>query len=78
MQSTPVLIKTAKGLDEIDKRTYKIAGRLRALLFMILGQRTLGELLNQTGNVAETLETQLAELAAQWRQRARALVGIPA
>ena len=67
MQSTSVLIKTAKGLDKIDKRTYKIAGRLRALLFMIHGQRTLGEFLDQAGNLAATLETQLA----------RALVGIP-
>ena len=78
MQSTSMLIKTAKGLDEIDKRTYKIAGRLRALLFMTHGQRTLGELLDQAGNMAAALETQLAELAAQWWQRARALVGIPA
>ena len=65
MQSTPVLIKTAKGLDEIDKRTYQLVSRLRVLLFMIDGQRTLGELLNQARNMAETLETQLAELAAQ-------------
>jgi len=65
MQSTSVLIKTAKGLEEIDKRTYKLAGRLRALLFMIDGQRTLGHLLDQAGSMADTLERQLGELAVQ-------------
>jgi len=60
-----ILVKTAKGLEEIDKRTHKLAGRLRALLFIIDGQRTLGELLEQAGNMAEQLESQLQELAAQ-------------
>ncbi len=65
MQPSSVLIKTAKALEEIDKRTYKLAGRLRAILFMIDGQRTLGELLDQSGNMAGQLEEQLTELQAQ-------------
>jgi len=65
MQRMSVLVKTAKGLEEIDTRTHKLAGRLRALLFIIDGQRTLGELLDQAGNMAEQLEAQLQELAAQ-------------
>ncbi len=65
MQPTSVLVKTPKGLEEIEKRTYKLAGRLRAILFMVDGQRTLGQLLEQSGNMAEQLEVQLGELAAQ-------------
>ncbi len=65
MQPTSVLVKTPKGLEEIEKRTYKLAGRLRAILFMVDGQRTLGQLLEQAGNMAEQLEVQLGELAAQ-------------
>lgn len=65
IQPTSVLVKTPKGLEEIEKRTYKLAGRLRAILFMVDGQRTLGQLLDQAGNMAEQLEMQLGELAAQ-------------
>ncbi len=65
MQPTSVLIKTAKGLEEIDKRTCKLAGRLRALLFMVDGQRTFGELLEQAGNMAAPLQAQLSDLAQQ-------------
>lgn len=63
MQSLSILVKTAKGLEEIDKRTYKLAGRLRAILFMIDGQKTLGELLDQAGEMGDQLEIQIAELA---------------
>ena len=65
MQLSSVLAKTAKGLEEIDKRTYKLNGRLRAVMFMIDGQRTAEDLLNQAGSLASQLETQLNELLAQ-------------
>ncbi len=58
-----VLIKTPKGLEEIEKRTCKLPGRLRAILFMVDGQRTFDELLEQAGNMAAQLEVQLDELA---------------
>jgi hypothetical protein len=65
MQLSSTLVKTAKGLEEIDKRTHKLSGRLRAVMFMIDGQRSVGALLEQAGNMASQLETQLTELAAQ-------------
>ena len=65
MQLSSTLIKTAKGLEEIDKRTHKLSGRLRAVMFMIDGQRTVGALLDQAGNMAAQLEAQLNELLAQ-------------
>jgi DNA-binding FrmR family transcriptional regulator len=65
MQLSSTLVKTAKGLEEIDKRTYKLSGRLRAVMFMIDGQRSVGSLLEQAGSMASQLETQLTELLAQ-------------
>ena len=65
MQLTSILIKTAKGLEEIDTRATKLAGRLRAILFMVDGERTFGDLLNHAGNMGEQLEVQLRELADQ-------------
>jgi hypothetical protein len=65
MQLSSTLVKTAKGLEEIDKRTYKLSGRLRAVMFVIDGQRTVGALLDQAGNMASQLETQLNELLGQ-------------
>ncbi len=62
LSTLSILAKTAKGLEEIDKRTYKLAGRLRAILFMIDGQKTLGELLDQAGEMGDQLEIQIAEL----------------
>ena len=64
MEPSSVLIKTPKGLEEIDKRTHRLAGRLRAVLIMIDGQRTLGDLLDQAGALADQLAGQLDELVA--------------
>lgn len=64
MEPSSVLIKTPKGLEEIDKRTHKLAGRLRAVLIMVDGQRTLGDLLDQAGALADQLAGQLDELVA--------------
>jgi DNA-binding FrmR family transcriptional regulator len=64
MEPSSVLAKTAKGIEEIDKRTHKLAGRLRAVLIMIDGHRTLEELLEQAGGLASQLAEQLDELVA--------------
>lgn len=64
MEPSAVLAKTAKGLEEIDKRTHKLAGRLRAVLIMVDGQHTLGDLLAQAGALADQLAGQLDELVA--------------
>lgn len=65
MQANVILKKTAKGLEEVEKRTHKLPGRLRAVLFMVDGQRSTGEMLDQAGALAEQLEGQLTELVAQ-------------
>jgi hypothetical protein len=65
MQAGSTLVKTPKGVEEIEKRTFKLAGRLRAVLFIIDGQRTVGDLLDQAGSLADQTQAQLDELAAQ-------------
>lgn len=65
MQAASTLVKTPKGVEEIEKRTHKLSGRLRAVLFIIDGQRTVGDLLEQAGSLAEQTKAQLSELAAQ-------------
>lgn len=65
MEQGTILVKTAKGQEEIEKRTHKLAGRLRAVLFMVDGQRTVGDLLEQAGGLADQLADQLEELSAQ-------------
>jgi hypothetical protein len=65
MRHSSILKKTSKGLEEVEKRTHKLAGRLRAVLFMVDGQRTMAELLDQAGALAPQLEAQLEELSAQ-------------
>jgi DNA-binding FrmR family transcriptional regulator len=65
MLHTTTLCKTPKGLEEIEKRTFKLAGRLRAVLIMIDGQRSVGDLLDQAGALSPQLEAQFEELAAQ-------------
>jgi hypothetical protein len=62
MQPTSLLRKTLKGVEEIETRKLKLPGRLRNILFMIDGERTVGSLLDQAGGLADQLETQLGEL----------------
>lgn len=57
-----VLLKTRKGLEEIETRSNRLPGRLRAVLIMVDGQRTAGQLLEQAGDLAEQLAAQLNDL----------------
>src|SRR5512141_1962679 len=44
MDSATKLIKTAKGKEEIEQRRYKLASRLRTLLILIDGSRSVDQL----------------------------------
>ncbi|MBL8518249.1 MAG: hypothetical protein JNM76_14920 [Betaproteobacteria bacterium] len=57
-----MLAKTHKGQEEIETRSHKLPGRLRAVLIMVDGQRTGAELLDQAGALAEQLAAQLNDL----------------
>lgn len=43
MESTTRLVKTPKGREEIEHRRYKLPGKLRTLLILIDGTRTIEE-----------------------------------
>jgi hypothetical protein len=58
-----VYAKTDKGRDEIAMRTSGLSFRLRALLLLVDGQRTVSTLADSFGNDAGTTE-RLAQLAA--------------
>jgi len=44
MDSATKLIKTTKGKEEIEQRRYKLASRLRTLLILVDGSRSLDQL----------------------------------
>lgn len=59
-----VLRKTAKGREEIDKRTYRVDARRRMLLILIDGRATTAEIATKAAHVAnpdEMFESLLAE-----------------
>ena len=64
MNLQAVLSKTAKGAEEIETRKYKLEQRLRALLIVVNGRSTAGDLLEkfaQMGDLTAGLEKLIAE-----------------
>ncbi len=51
MDQNVVLAKTGRGNREITTRKYKLNSRLRAILIVIDGKTTYGELLNKFGQI---------------------------
>jgi hypothetical protein len=64
MDKSTILVKTAKGADELKARTHALPQKLRAILIMIDGTATAGALLARFGGLPE-IETALATLLAQ-------------
>lgn len=62
MDIAAVLHKTRKGIEEVETRSNRLPGRLRAVLIMVDGQRTGAQLLEQAGDLAEQLAAQLNDL----------------
>ena len=63
MELHQVYIKTAKGLEEIQSRTYKLPPHLRRLLIMVDGRSTTAELIGRLTALGN-IELELAELEA--------------
>jgi hypothetical protein len=57
-----VLQRTIAGAAAISERRPEIASKLRAVLFLIDGNATLGDLLDRAGSLAKLLEQQVEEL----------------
>ncbi len=64
MDHKQVLMKTAKGQEEIRTKTYKLSARLRRLLIMVDGHSTVGVTLNRLVSLGDDTETLLASLVA--------------
>ncbi|MBL8513885.1 MAG: hypothetical protein JNJ55_07825 [Betaproteobacteria bacterium] len=57
-----VLTRTESGTAKMRARTSDITPKLRSVLFLIDGERTLGDLLNRAGSLANLLESQIRQL----------------
>ena len=63
MELHQVYIKTARGLEEVQSRTYKLSAHLRRLLIMVDGRSTAAELIGRLTTLGN-IELELAELEA--------------
>lgn len=64
MNPQAILVKTGKGVEEIETRKHKLDSKLRTLLIVVNGKSTAAELLQnfaQRGDVTPLLERLLAE-----------------
>lgn len=57
-----MLHRTPAGNGAIAERSAKIPSKLRAVLFLVDGSTTLGELLDRAGSLSSLLRTQIEEL----------------
>ena len=63
MELNQVYVKTAKGQEEIQSRTYKLPANLRKLLIMVDGCSTAGEMIERLTSLGD-MTLALAELEA--------------
>lgn len=61
MDADWVYRKTAKGSEEVQRRTYRVAPRLRQVLIMVNGEKTAGELSRELAALGD-IERYLTEL----------------
>jgi hypothetical protein len=59
-----VLTRTEDGTAKMRARTTDLSPKLRAVLFLVDGQRTYGELLDRAGALRDLLDSQLRDLIA--------------
>jgi hypothetical protein len=64
MERNAVLVKTPKGQTEVRSRTHGLARKLRAILIMVDGSATAGEILAKCGGTPDA-ETALGSLVSQ-------------
>jgi len=59
-----ILVKTAKGLDEVQTRAHDLSGRLRRLLIMVDGRITVGDLAKRLASLDDNVEGGIMALLA--------------
>ena len=65
MDKSMVLLKTVKGLDEIQNKVYGLAPKRRRVLIMVDGRATVAEMLDRLAGLGADLEAQLESLLAE-------------
>lgn len=65
MDKSMVLLKTVKGLDEIQNKVYGLAPKRRRVLIMVDGRATVAEMLDRLAGLGADLEVQLESLLAE-------------
>lgn len=64
MDHTQVLVKTAKGKEEIRSKAFNLSPRLRRLLLLVDGRSTVGATLDRLAALGDDVESQLDALLA--------------
>lgn len=64
MHPENILIKTPKGVEELETRAYQLSPKLRQALVRVDGAKPLQVLIAEAGAMGEALEKQLGELLA--------------
>lgn len=65
MDKSMVLLKTVKGLDEIQNKVYGLAPKRRRVLIMVDGRMTVAEMLERLAALGSDLEAQLESLLGE-------------
>lgn len=78
MDHSQVLIKTAKGQDEIRTKAFKLSARLRRMLIMVDGHASVEQLLQRFESLGDDVESQLESLVSDGFLAPREPVGASA
>lgn len=65
MDKSMVLLKTVKGLDEIQNKVHGLAPKRRRVLIMVDGRMTVAEMLERLATLGSDLEAQLESLLSE-------------
>lgn len=71
-----ILQRTEEGTTKMRARTSDISPKLRSVLFLIDGERTLADLLDRAGSLSDLLHSQIAALLELGLIEARSPVGM--
>ncbi len=63
MDSDALIVKSQKGVEEVESRAHGLSHKLRGTLIMIDGESTLAQILERSGEFRERVESQILELA---------------
>jgi hypothetical protein len=63
MDPNALLVKSQKGVEEIESRAHGLSHKLRGALIMIDGESTFAQILDRCGEFRDRVQTQILELA---------------